>query len=264
MPEAKSPEFWNLIDRAAKVEKVSEGFRFTEGPVFSRRGYLLFSDIPSNRIMKYERGKVTVFRENSNAANGLTFDHQGRLLACEKGRVTRTEKNGQITVLASEGLEGPNDLVYAIDGSIYFTDLPKGLVYQIPRRGQAKVVARDNVRPNGVALAPNQQKLYVADVNKEKPVVRVYEIAPDGTLGQGRVFCEVRTDGLKSDEAGNVWLSSAGGVHVYDASGRQLGLVDTPEQPANCCWGSGFAGLYITARTSLYHIPTKVHGTRTY
>src|SRR6266852_6308061 len=104
-------------------EKIVGGFAFTEGPVFSRIGYLLFSDIPAKRIMKWERGKVTVFRENSNGANGLTFDHQGRLLACEAGRVTRTEKNGSITVLAEKGLTVPNDIVYAIDGSIYFSDM---------------------------------------------------------------------------------------------------------------------------------------------
>src|SRR5690242_3360949 len=108
------------------MDKVAGGFRFAEGPVFSRRGYLLFSDIPASRIMKWEKGAVTVFRENSNGSNGLTFDHQGRLLACERNRVTRTEKDGAITVLA-EG-KGPNDIVYAIDGSIYFSDLPASLV----------------------------------------------------------------------------------------------------------------------------------------
>ena len=99
-------------------EKIVGGFSFTEGPVFSRLGYLLFSDIPPNRIMKWSHGKLTVFRENSNGANGLTFDHQGRLLACETGRVTRTEKDGKITTLAQKGLNKPNDLVYSIDGGM--------------------------------------------------------------------------------------------------------------------------------------------------
>ena len=135
MLEAKSEKFWQLIEKNAEIKEVATGFGFTEGPVFSRRGFLLFSDIPNLKIMKWERGQLTAFRENSNKANGLTFDHQGRLLAAEGGgRVTRTEKNGALTVLAEEGLQAPNDLVYAIDGSIYFSDLPKSRVYQITRQ----------------------------------------------------------------------------------------------------------------------------------
>ena len=250
-----------LIDPKAKPEKVAGGFQFTEGPVFSRLGFLLFSDIPANRIMRWEKGKVTVFRENSNAANGLTFDHQGRLLACEKGRVTRTEKDGAITVMAG-GVQGPNDLVYAIDGSVYFSDLPAGIVYQVTRKGELRPVAKDCERPNGVALAPNQQKLYVADVGKN--VVRVYDIAGDGALGAGREFAQARVDGLKTDEGGNVYMASKGGIWIFDASGKQLGTLETPEGPSNLNWGEGFRGLYITARTSVYKVPTKVPGTRTY
>ena len=115
------------IDPKETLQQIATGFALAEGPVYSRRGYLLFTDIRNQRIHKWEKGKLTVFRENSNRANGLTFDHQGRLLVAEGGgRVTRTEKNGSTTVLAEAGLQGPNDLVYAIDGSIYFTDLPKG------------------------------------------------------------------------------------------------------------------------------------------
>lgn len=264
MIEAKRDEFWKLIDRDAKVTKMADGFTFTEGPVFSRRGYLLFSDIPANRIHKWEAGKVGVLRENSNEANGLTFDHQGRLLTCEKGRVTRTEKDGRITVLASQGLEKPNDLVYAIDGSVYFTDLPKGRVYQVTRKGEVRVAAEDCARPNGVALAPNQQKLLVADADRTKPAIRVYDIVPDGGLKNGRVLCAVRADGLKTDEGGNVWMASGPAIVVYDAAGQELGSITPPEAPSNCNWGAGFAGLYITARTSVYHVATKAHGTRTF
>jgi len=252
----------NLIDPKAQPERIATGFRFTEGPLFSRRGYLLFTDIPNNRILKWEEGELTTFRENSNGANGLTFDHQGRLLACEMGKVTRTEKDGSVTVLASEGIERANDLVYAIDGSIYFTDPAKSRIYQIQRGGKARVAAEDCTGPNGVALSPNQQKLYAAD-SKER-VLRVYDIAPDGALSKGRVFAECRGDGLKTDEAGNVWVASEGGLWVFDTSGARLGIVSTPEQPSNCNWGGGFRGLYITARTSVYFIRTKVPGTRTY
>ncbi|MBI1895270.1 MAG: SMP-30/gluconolactonase/LRE family protein, partial [Acidobacteria bacterium] len=221
----------DLIDPKTQPEKVAGEFRFTEGPVFSRRGYLLFSDIPNNRIHRWERGRLSVFRENSNGANGLTFDHQGRLLACETGRVTRTEKDGSITVLASAGLERPNDLVYAIDGSIYFSDLPKSRVYQITQ-GQVRLAADDCAAPNGVALAPNQQRLYLAD--SKQRILRAYDVTPDGALRNSRVFAQCRGDGLKTDERGNVWVASEGGIRVFSASGEHRGTVPVPEQPSNC------------------------------
>lgn len=252
----------DLLDPKAQPEKVAGGFKFTEGPVFSRRGYLLFSDIPNNRILKWERGQTTVLRENSNGANGLTFDHQGRLLISESGKVTRTEKDGRLTVLASEGLERPNDLVYSIDGSIYFSDLPKSRVYQITPRGQTRVVTDDVIAPNGVALGPNQQKLYVADSKQRS--VRVYEVSGDGTLRNGKTFAQCRCDGLKTDERGNLWVASEGGIWIFDPSGARVGIATMPEAPSNCNWGSGFRGLYVTARTSVYFLPTKVTGTRTY
>lgn len=255
-------------------EKIVGGFAFTEGPVFSRRGYLLFSDIPPNRIMKWERGKLTVLRENSNGANGLTFDHQGRLLACETGRVTRTEKDGKITTLAQKGLNNPNDLVYSIDGSIYFSDLaPRGasgksLVYQITRKCELRVASGDCDRPNGVALSPNQQKLYVSDSGARN--VRVFDIAGDGALGKGRIFADLKSDqpgnpdGLKTDESGSVWVAAAGGIWVFNANGEHTGTIRIPEPPSNCNWGEGFRNLYVTARTSVYKIQIKANGTRTF
>ena len=246
------------------AEKIAGGFGFTEGPVCSRLGYLLFSDIPANRIMRWEKGKLSVFRENSNGANGNTFDHQGRLLTCENGRVTRTEKDGTITVLAP-GMKKPNDLVYAIDGSVYFSDLPAAAVYQVTRKGEVRIVAKDCERPNGVALGPNQQKLYVADSGKRN--IRVYDIAGDGALGEGRVFAETGKDvpdGLKTDESGGVWVAATGGIWRFDVSGKHVETVAVPEPPSNCNWGEGFRDLYVTARTSIYRIPAKVNGTRTY
>ena len=134
-------------------EKIATGFRSTDGPVFSRLGYLLFSDSPSGRILKWEAGKVTVFRERSNGAGGLTFDHQGRLLACEQGRVTRTEKNGAITVLADRcetvPLNHPKDIVYAIDGTIYFTDAKQGRFGALPHRPQGQGPHRFPRMPHG-------------------------------------------------------------------------------------------------------------------
>lgn len=272
MIEAKSEQFWQLIDKGTEIRQVASGFTFTEGPVFSRRGFLLFSDIPNQKILKWERGELSTFRENSNRANGLTFDHQGRLLAAEGGgRVTRTEKNGAVTVLAEEGLKGPNDLVYAIDGSVYFSDLPGGRVYQItpelsgvggaPPKGEVRVVM-ETPGPNGVALSPDQQRLFVADV--KTTTVRSYELQADGRLSNGRDFAAIRVDGLKTDESGNVWMASGGGIFVYSAAGQHLGTITPPEAPSNCSWGEGFRGLYITARKSVYHVPTKVSGTRTF
>jgi gluconolactonase len=271
MLEAKREEFWNLIARDAKITQVATGLEFTEGPVFSRRGYLLFSDIPKQRIHKWERGTLSVLRENSNRANGLTFDHQGRLLICEGGgRVVRIEKNGATTVLA-DGLQGPNDLVYAIDGSIYFSDLPAGKVYQItreragvggaPPRGEVRVVASDCAAPNGVALSPDQSLLYVVDSKKQ--LVRVYGIEPDGRLNGGRdFFAPLRCDGLKTDEGGNVWVASHGAVEVFNAGGQALGSIRMPEEPSNVAFSGG--ALYMTAQKSVYQIGTKVSGTRTF
>jgi sugar lactone lactonase YvrE len=251
-----------LVAPNATPEKIAGDFKFTEGPVFSRRGYLLFSDIPNNRIHKWEQGKLSTFRENSNGANGLTFDHQGRLLTCEKGRVTRTEKDGSITVMAPN-MNGPNDVVYAIDGSIYFTDLPAGVVYQITRKGQVREASRDCQRPNGVTLAPNQRRLFVADVGRQN--IRVWDIAGDGSLANGRIFAEgVRADGIKTSESGHLWAASAGAIVVLDPDGKTLGKIPFPEGPSNLSWGEGFRGLYVTARTSVFRVPTLVPGTRTY
>ncbi len=271
----------DLVGADPKIEKIATGFEFTEGPVFSRLGYLLFSDIPRNRIMKLRPGsEPIVFRDNSNGANGLTFDHQGRLLTCERGRVTRTEKDRKINVLAGKGLVHPNDIVYAIDGSIYFTvlrprnapaDAPTtdfSAVYHITRKGEVRLASRDCERPNGVALSPNQQKLLVADSGRRN--IRTFDIGGDGTPRNGQVLCELKTesaggpDGLKTDEMGNLWVAGPGGIWVFDAKGLHLGTIGIPEAPSNCAWGVGFRNLYVTARTSVYRLETKVNGTRTY
>ena len=293
--DVKHPDFHRLIPADAEILRVATGFEFTEGPAYNRQDFLLFSDLPSERILKFTfpptsrgpaDGELSEFRVNSSRANGLTFDHQGRLLACEsgRGRVTRTEKNGVITVLAEQyagkRLNSPNDLVYNIDGSVYFTDMPRqgqpagpeymshGAIYQIPRRGALRMVYRDGRRSNGVALGPKQLTLFASDSRERN--IRVFNIAADGTLRNTRVFAELNSpaegapDGLKTDEGGNVYCTGPGGLWIFNPAGTHLGTIVLPELPSNCCWGRGFRGLYITARTSVYYIRTTVSGTRTF
>ncbi len=279
---AQSNSLEDILESGAQVEKVLSDLKFTEGPVFSRLGYLLFSDIPADRIMKYTPGEpVQTFRENSNGANGLTFDHQGRLLACEgtASRVTRTEKDGSITVLADKfegkALNAPNDIVYCIDGNIYFTDLRGrnatavagktdfSAVYQITRKGEVRLATREPAGPNGVALSANQQVLSVADSRVGN--VRTYDLGPDGSLSNGRIVGEAPgADGLKTDENSNIYVAGTGGVQVFNSAGRRLGTIATLEQPSNVGWGDNYRTLYITARTSLYKIRLKANGTRTF
>jgi gluconolactonase len=274
-----------LVGAQPKIEKLIEGLAAAEGPVFSRAGYLLFSDIEVRRIMKWQDGKLTAFRTDSNRANGLTFDRLGRLLACEAGRITRTEHDGRITVLAGQyegkGLNIPNDLVAAIDGSIYFSDLrfrdppPNpaktdfSALYQITRQGKVRVVSRDCQRPNGMALTANHQKLYLADSGPR--TIWVYHIAADGSLTNGHVFADLSfgktgvPDGLKTDEDGNVWVAGPGGIWVFNSKGEHLGSVELPESPRNCCWGGeDFRDLYVTGLHTVYKITTTTRGTRTY
>jgi gluconolactonase len=153
-------------------------------------------------------------------------------------------------------------LVYAIDGCIYFSDLPAGVVYCINRKGELKVATREVARPNGVALSPNQLILYVVDGKQNH--IRAFDIAGDGSLSSGRVVTNVDADGIKTDEEGNLYAASAGGIWVFTPQGKHLGTIETPEEPSNCNWGTGFRGLYITARTSVYYVPTRLPGTRTY
>jgi gluconolactonase len=244
-------------------EKIVGGYGATAGPVFSRRGYLLFSDVPSNRILKWENGKVAVFREISHGARANTFDHQGRLLTCESGRITRTEKDGKITVLAG-GVKEPADLVYAIDGSLYFSDPPAGVVYQVTRKGDLRPASRECQHPFGVALAPNQQRLFVTD--RARRQIRVYDVAGDGSVGPGQIFaaCEDQPGGLKTDESGGVWVACSAGIRHFDRTGKQLETIALLEPGDNCNWGEGFRDLYVTAGSSVYRTRAGVNGTRTY
>ncbi len=283
---AKCDDFWKLVPRDAKLDKVTGDLEFTEGPVWHRDGYLLFSDCHKNGIMKWDpaSGKTTVYREVPGFSNGLTFDKQGRLIAVEYGmhRITRQMKDGSIVPLVSEyegkRLNSTNDLVVKSDGSIYFTDPPYGVdpkdreldfcaVYRLSPYGKLTLLERDMPAPNGLAFSPDEKILYVAD--SEVLHIQAFDVKPDGTLTNKRLFATLRDkasgcpDGLKVDAEGNVWTTGPGGVWVYDKIGKLLGIIKTPEVPANCAWGdSDGKALYITARTSVYRIRTNATGIR--
>lgn len=284
---SKTPLFRALIACKAGIVKVASGFQFTEGPVWSANGkYLLFSDIPANKILKLTPdGRTTVFRQPSGNSNGLTYDEQERLIACEHSnrRVTRTEKDATITVLANkfEGvkLNSPNDVVVKCDGSIYFTDPPYGIqpeqqeqsvrgVYRLSsEERELSLVADDFTRPNGLAFSPDESRLYIDDSKLRH--IRIFDVQSDGSLSNGRIFCDMNIerpgspDGMKIDIQGNVYCTGPGGVWVLDPDGTHLGTIVTPELPSNCAWGDDDRqSLYITARTSIYKIRTNVPGLR--
>ena len=264
-----------------KVERVPGDYKFTEGPVWSPWGTLLFSDIPANRIYEIAASGQKVYREPSGNSNGLTFDREGRLIACEHGnrRVSRTERDSKITVMADrfEGkrLNSPNDVVVKSDGSIYFTDPTYGIkkeeqeldfqgVYRIKPDGKLEVLVKNFKMPNGLCFSPDEKKLYIAD-STELRHVRVFDVKPDGTLTGGTVFAKVgpggAPDGMKVDNSGNLLSTGPGGIWIFDPTGKHIDTIPTPETPANCGWGDADGKtLYITARTSLYKVRLPVGG----
>jgi gluconolactonase len=265
------------------IEKIDAGFRFTEGPVWSREGFLLFSDIPNNHIRKLVPGeRSTVFRDDSHGANGNTFDAQGRLYSCESKtrRVVRMDKKGKIEVLAEkwEGkrLNGPNDIVVRKDGHIYFTDPAFGDqadtreltfygVYHITPKGAMSLIAKPAGRPNGIAFSPNGRVLYVD--NSDDRNVRAYDVDRNGEVSNERVVVsniDGVPDGMKVDEKGNLYIT-AKGVAVYSPEGKLLQTIDISETPANCAFGDpDLQTLYITARTALYRVRLDVKGSIQY
>ncbi|MCI0587774.1 MAG: SMP-30/gluconolactonase/LRE family protein [Planctomycetes bacterium] len=271
------PAFDAVVPPSARLEKLAEGFSFTEGPVWHPDGHLLFSDPNDNRIYRWTPdGELSVFRTKSGYAgldageygqpgsNGLALDRENRLTICEHGnrRVTRLEKNGVLTVLADryEGkrLNSPNDLVYRSDGALYLSDPPFGLpkFHDDPRREQAHsgvyclkegrllLVSTDLAGPNGLAFSPDERFLYVTNWDEKKKVVMRYAPNPDGSLADGRVFFDMGSapepealDGIKVDRAGNLFVSGPGGLWVISPEAKHLGTVRTPEPPANFAWG---------------------------
>jgi gluconolactonase len=266
----------DLIAPGAKVERLADGFVFTEGPACDAEGNVYFSDIPNARIHKWSTdGKLSTFRENSGQANGLYFDRQGNLVACEGGerRLTSIAPDGKVTVLADryqgKRFNSPNDLWVDPRGGVCFSDPRYGNqdglemdgqhVYYLPPGGKPLVRVLDNlVKPNGVVGTADGKLLYVADAGDGKTYV--YRIGPDGSLSDRKLIAPVGSDGMTLDEKGNLYLAR-NVVHVYSPEGNLLTQIEVPESPSNLCFGGkDRRTLFITARKGLYSIRMSVRG----
>jgi gluconolactonase len=288
------PRFEQYRVGNAAVERIATGFRWAEGPVwFGDHRCLLWSDIPNNRVMRWDEptGAVTTFRNPSNNANGHTRDLQGRLISCEHltRRVTRTEYDGSITVLIDEfdgkPLNAPNDVVVASDGSVWFTDPGYGIlsnyegrratlelptaVYRLdPEGGVAEPVIAELDRPNGLCFSPDESLLYVVDSGSTPKSIHVYDI-DDGTVGSGRLFADMSpggADGVRCDTDGNLWAAASGGdgvdgVHVFAPDGTLIGQIVLPEICANLCFGGAVRNrLFMAASQSVYALYVNTTG----
>ena len=292
------PSFNKYRLALAGVERLATGMRWCEGPVyFGDARYLLWSDIPNNRIMRWdeETGRVGVYRKPSNNANGNTRDRQGRLVTCEHDtrRLTRTEYDGTITVLMDKfdgkPLNSPNDVVVKSDDSIWLTDPPFGIlgnyeghvdkqelptnVYRLdPKTGRATVVAGDINGPNGLAFSPDEKKLYIVESRVTPRLIKVYDVADNGTkLANGSTFITAEAggtpDGFRVDVDGNLWCgwgmgnARQDGVKVFDPTGKPIGFIALPERSANVCFGGPKRNrLFMAASHSVYSLYVNTQG----
>jgi gluconolactonase len=287
------PAFNKYRINSAAVERLATGFRWCEGPVWFGDGrYLLWSDIPNNRIMRWdeETGAVSVFRKPSDYANGNTRDRQGRLVTCQHGTrsVTRTEYDGSVTTILDrwdgKPLNSPNDVVVKSDDSVWFSDPPFGIlghyeghlatpelptnVYRVDSNGQATVVTGEIPRPNGLAFSPDERRLYVVVSGAVPREIRVFDVEGD-KLKNGRVFINCGQgvpDGFRVDTDGNLWCGWGGGeghdgVAVFNPEGKMIGHVLLPERAANLCFGGAKRNrLFVCASQSIYSLFTNAQG----
>jgi gluconolactonase len=292
--EILDARFERCVRPGAPIERLADGCKWAEGPAYLDGG-VVWSDIPNDRMLRWDEatGAVSVFRAPSDFANGNTLDPQGRLVTCEHGtrRVTRTEADGSITVLADrfdgKRLNSPNDVVVRSDGSVWFTDPSYGIdsdeegyqadseigachVYRVdPGSGEVRIAADDFVMPNGLAFSIDERRLYVSDTGATKidggPAhIRVFDVGDDGSLSGGEVFATSTAglfDGFRFDTDGRLWTSAGDGVHCLDPDGTLIGKVRLGEETANVVFGGpGRDRLFITATSSLYAVALAVRG----
>jgi gluconolactonase len=281
----------SLVEPGAKVQKLAGDMKFTEGPAWiPAKNTLVFSDIPNGKLMQWnEKDGLSVFRP-SEQSNGNILDLEGRLITCQHlaRNLVRTEADGKITVLVDKfdgmRLNSPNDVAVRSDGTLWFTDPPWGLVGKQeipgnwvfkfdPATGKIEPVIKDLAMPNGINFSPDESRLYVADTggNAKHPDpafhklpagIHCYEVSKDGKLGKKLFQIDQGSDGMAVDVQGNLYTTH-GKVHVYNADGKKLEVIDVPEGPANVCFGGAdMKTLFITARTSLYSIRTKNAGAK--
>lgn len=288
-------EFEVLDERFARVggdgrvERLFTGCRWAEGPAYFPAGrYLVWDDIPNDRMLRWDEasGTVGVFRAPAGYANGNTVDREGRLVTCEQGhrRVTRTEHDGSVTVLADRyhgaRLNSPNDVVVKSDGSIWFTDPSYGIdsdyegsravteldgchVYRIdPATGAVDKVADDFLRPNGLAFSPDESRLYIADTRRNH--IRGFRLTEQGGLTGGDVVATCSAgvfDGIRIDTDGRLWAAAGDGLHCFDPDGTLIGKLRLPEVCSNLTFGGAKRNwLFVTASTSLYAIRVNING----
>lgn len=282
--EPLSSKFLELIDRDVKLQTVATGFGFTEGPMWDAAGFLYVSDETINKIFRvFPNGKKEEVIALGDP-DGNTFDRQHRLIDCASvlRAIIEVTPDGKYKVLADrydgKRLNSPNDVIVGPDGAIYFTDPTLDLVagekqeitfqgvYRLDENGKVQLLTRDLTQPNGLAFSPDGKKFYVDDSAQRN--IRVYDIAADGTLTNGRIFGEEPgakndgvPDGIKVDKNGNLFVTGPKGIWVWDAKGNHLGTIVMPEQPANLTWGDkDYRTLFITATTSVYRLEMKTQG----
>lgn len=302
----ENPAFYELVDKNAQIEVLAEGFKWSEGPVWVKEGsYLLFSDVPANTIYKWEENKpLEVFLKPSGytgkmpyshepGSNGLIINLEGQLVACEHGdrRLTQMPLNGKGGKFPitdnwnGKRYNSPNDVVQNQKGTYFFTDPPYGLadhekdtsreinefgIYKVSKSGQVTQVISDLIRPNGVALSPDEKILYVAQSDPDKAYILSYDLDKNENPINGRVLFDATEmvkkglkglpDGLKTDKQGNIFTTGPGGVLILNSKGKLLGRIDTDQPTSNCNWGDDGSYLYMTANNFLCRIKTKTIG----